>query len=124
RKGRADDLVTIATYGDIELDFNYLLAEGAEATLYLHGIYPVTLADSRGVATPTAQTNGGAAGYPPRQQVGRAPGLWQQLHVQFRAPRFDSDGQEIAPARLLLVKLNGVTIHEDVQLQAPEKDGG
>lgn len=124
RKGRPEDLVTTATYGDIELDFNYLLAEGAEATLYLHGIYPVTLTDSREVTTPTAQSNGGAAGYPPRQLVGRAPGLWQQLHVQFRAPLFDGDGHEIAPARLLQVKLNGVTIHEDVQLQAPEKGGG
>ncbi|MFB2118595.1 family 16 glycoside hydrolase [Parapedobacter sp. 2B3] len=124
RKGRPEDLVTATAYGDIELAFNYLLAEGAEATLYLHGVYPVTLADSRGVATPTALTNGGAAGYPPRQQVGRAPGLWQRMHIQFRAPRFDGNGQQIAPARLLRAELNGVIIHEDVQLQAPEKANG
>ncbi|MGV3763294.1 family 16 glycoside hydrolase [Parapedobacter sp.] len=124
RKGRPEDLVTASAYGDIELAFDYLLAEGAEATLYLHGIYPVTLADSRGVATPTALTNGAVADYPPRQQVGRAPGLWQRLHIQFRAPRFDSQGHQTAPARLLRATLNGVTIHEDVQLQAPERANG
>jgi len=124
RKGRPEDLITASAYGDIELKFNYLLAEGAEATLYLHGIYPVTLADSRGVTTATALTNGGAAGYPPRQQVGRAPGLWQRLLIQFRAPRFDSDGRETAPAQLLRAELNGVTIHEAVQLRTPEGSDG
>lgn len=120
KKGRADELVTASVYGDVELEFRYLLAAGSEATLYLHDVYPVTLADSRETAVPTARTNGGAAGYPPRQQVGRAPGLWQRLRIQFQAPRFDSAGHKIASARLLRAELNGVTIHEDVQLETPE----
>lgn len=120
RKGRPADLVTVSAYGDIELAFDYLLAEGAEATLYLHDVYPIILTDSREEATPTARTNGGAAGYPPRQQVGRAPGLWQRLHIAFSAPRFDSEGHQTAAARLVRAQLNGVTIHEGVQLKAPE----
>ncbi len=120
KKDRPDDLVTASDYGDLDLQLDYLLAEGAEATLYLHDVYPVTLADSRGVAAPTARTNGGAAGYPPRQHVGRAPGLWQRLRIQFSAPRFDSAGRKTAPARLLRAELNGVTIHEDLQLETPE----
>ena len=124
RKGRPADLVSASAYGDAEFTFNYLLAEGSEATLYLHGVYPVTLADSRGVSIPTAQTNGGAAGYPPRQQVGRAPGLWQRLHIQFKAPRFDNEGRQTSPARLIRAELNGVVIHEDMQLEAPGDGSG
>ncbi|WP_257957551.1 DUF1080 domain-containing protein [Parapedobacter tibetensis] len=117
KRSRPGDLVTAMAYGDVELEFSYLLATGTEATLYLHDVYPITLADSRGTTTPTARSNGGTPGYPPRQQVGRAPGLWQRLRIQFQAPKFDSAGNKIAPARLLRAALNGVTIHEDVQLE-------
>ncbi|WP_262245626.1 DUF1080 domain-containing protein [Parapedobacter soli] len=112
RRGRPDDLVSTAAYGDIELAFDYLLADGAEATLYLHDAYPIALADAK------------AGVYPPRQQVVRAPGIWQQLRIRFRAPRFDSQGHNIAPARLLRAELNGVVIHEDVQLPAPGASSG
>ncbi|GGG90977.1 hypothetical protein GCM10007415_26960 [Parapedobacter pyrenivorans] len=120
RKGRPEDLVTTSTYGDIELELSYLLTAGAGATLFLHDAYPVTLADSRGTTIPMARTNGAAAGYPPRQQVGRVPGVWQRLRIQFRAPQFDGTGHKTVPARLLRVELNGVTVHDDVQLDAPK----
>lgn len=124
RKGGGEDLVTASAYGDLELEFNYLLTEGAEATLYLHDVYPITLTGRRETATPTAHSNGAAGNYPPRQEVGRAPGLWQQLHVWFKAPQLDGAGNQTAPARLLRVQLNGVTIHENVQLPAPEGAAG
>jgi len=124
RKGRSEALSTTTAYGDLSLELHYLLAEGGAATLYLPGGYPVTLADSKGATTPNAQSNGGAAGYAPRQLVGRAPGLWQRLEVEFKAARFDPDGRLAAPAQLAKVELNGVTIHEEVQLPAPEDGRG
>ena len=124
RRGRSEALETTAAYGDLTLELSYLLAEGTTATLHLPGGYPITLADNRGLISPNAQSNGGAAGYAPRQLVGRAPGLWQRLQVAFRAPQFDADGSVVSPAQLARVVLNGVTIHEEVQLVAPAAGSG
>ncbi len=118
RKAKADDLVTVAQYGDIVLELDYLLASGTNATISLHDAYEIVLADTKGEWRTTAQSNGGTPGYAPRQQVGRAPGLWQHLKLTFKAPQFDHVGDKTAPARLLLAELNGVTIHENIQLQA------
>lgn len=120
RKTRVADLPSISVYGDIELEFQYVLAAGTEAVVYLHDAYPINLADSRRMNTPTARSNGGIPGYAPRQEVSRAPGLWQQLKISFKAPQFDASGVKIAPARLLRAELNGVVIHENVQLQDPD----
>ncbi len=118
RKTKVDDLITQETYGDIELELDYLLASGTSATISLHDAYQIVLADTKGEWNPTAQSNGGTPGYAPRQQVGRAPGLWQRLKLTFKAPQFDGAGSKTALARLLRAELNGVIIHENVQLQA------
>lgn len=120
RKGGVDDLTSAMDYADVEVELSYLLATGTEATLYLGGIYPFVLSDSRGIDVPTAQSNGGIGGYAPRQEVGRAPGLWQRLKIKFRASQFDAGGVRVAPATLVSAQLNGVMIHENVQLLAPE----
>ena len=117
RKNKADDLITTSAYGDIELEFDYLLASGSRATVYLHDAYPMVLADDGSGVSPHVESNGGIPGYAPRQQVSRAPGLWQHLKVAFKAPRFDNAGTKIAPARLLRAELNGIVIHEDIPLQ-------
>ena len=128
RKAKVDDLISLATYGDIELELDYLLASGSNATLSLLDAYKIVLADTKGGLQPTAQSNGGTPGYAPRQQVSRAPGLWQRLKLTFQAAQFDNTGQKTAPARLIQAALNGVTIHENVQLQptpgATEKPEG
>jgi hypothetical protein len=49
--------------------------------------------------------------------------LWQHLKISFQAPRFDAAGKKIANARMLRVVLNGVTIHENVELLAPTRGG-
>lgn len=116
RKGKIEPLQSSASYGNVELEFRYLLGAGSEATLYLHGNYPVTLSDDGHPSVPTARSNGGTPGYAPRQSVGRAPGLWQHLKVVFNAPNAGGDG---APARIVRAELNGVTIHENIQLPAP-----
>jgi len=112
----------------------------------LQGNYELQLLDSWGVKNPKAGDNGGVyerwdesrsegqkgyEGYAPRQNASRAPGLWQHLKVSFQAPKFDGSGKKTANARLLRVELNGVTIHEDVELlgstrgaMGPEKPTG
>src|SRR5690606_23554771 len=120
RKQKTDELVTVSSYGDVELEFDYLLASGSEATIYLNDAYPIVLSESGQLLTPHAAQRDGITGYAPRQLVSRAPGLWQRLRISFKAPEFGADGSKRAPARLLRAELNGVLIHEDVPLVAAQ----
>lgn len=117
RRVTVEDLVTIAEYGDVELELEYLLAAGSSALISLQDVYDINLNDGQGDLHPTAFSNGGVLGYAPRQQVSKAPGLWQTLKLVFKAAEFDQSGMKTTPARLILAQLNGVTIHENIQLR-------
>ena len=130
------DLVTEEEYKNIDLELDYMMAPGSNSGIYFMGDYELQLKDSWGFTPVTSAENGGIyerwdkdkpegqngyQGYPPRQNVSRAPGLWQHLEVSFQAPRFNEEGEKIENARFIYVKLNGVTIHEDVELFGPTR---
>lgn len=136
KKKAGVDLISNFEHGDIDLELDFMLAKNSNSGIYLQGQYEVQLEDSWGVKTPTSGNTGGIyerwdakrptgqqgyEGYAPRQNAGKAPGLWQHLKVKFQAPRFSADGQKIQNAKMLLVELNGVNIHENVVLLGPTR---
>jgi hypothetical protein len=136
KKNKGEDLYTLAEYGDIDLEFDYLMASGANSGIYLQGRYEIQLEDTWGSPSPKSNTNGGIyprwdeskaegqkgfAGYAPRQNASKAPGLWQKFKISFQAPRFDASGKKIANAVMIRVELNGVTIHDNVELSGPTR---
>lgn len=136
KKTHGEDLYTIAEYGDIDLELEYLLASGSNSGIYLQGRYELQLEDTWGSKNPRSGNNGGIyerwdeskpegqkgyAGYAPRQNASRAPGLWQKLKVSFQAPRFDGSGKKTSNAVVLRVELNGVIIHDNVELTGPTR---
>ncbi len=133
---KATDLFTNLEHGDIDLELEYLMAKGANSGIYLQGRYEFQLLDSWNVTNPKSGDNGGIyqrwddskpegqkgfEGHAPRQNASKAPGLWQKLKISFQAPRFDASGRKIANAKILRAELNGVTIHEDVELSGPTR---
>lgn len=135
-KGNATDLISNFQHGDMDLELDYLMAKSSNSGIYLQGRYEIQLLDSWGKLTPGAGDNGGIyqrwderrgkgaegyEGYAPRQNATRAPGLWQHLKIFFQAPRFDAGGKKIENARMLRVELNGVLIHENVELLGPTR---
>lgn len=132
----AGDLYSNLQHGDIDIELEYMMAKGSNSGIYLQGRYEVQLLDSWGVLNPKPGDNGGIydrweeargkgnegyEGYAPRQNASRAPGLWQHLVISFQAPRFNASGRKIENARMISVQLNGVTIHENIELSGPTR---
>lgn len=129
-------LFTSWQHQDIELDLEVLMPKGSNSGIYFQSRYEIQLFDSWGVHPPRQSDMGGIyqrwdesraegdkgyEGHPPRINVARAPGLWQHLNVLFKAPRFDASGNKIENARFERVMLNGVVIHENVELTGPTR---
>lgn len=136
KKKSGEDIYSEALYGDMDLELDFMMAKGSNSGIYFQGRYEVQLRDSWGVQLVTSAENGGIyerwdeskpegqkgyQGYAPRQNVSKSPGLWQNLKVSFQAPRFDENGQKIENAKFLYVELNGVIIHEHVELFGPTR---
>ena len=135
-KNHGTDLYTEAEYGDVDVEFDYMMAKGSNSGMYLQGMYEVQLEDTWGKKKITFGNNGGIyerwddsqpqgkkgyEGFAARQNASRAPGLWQHMKISFQAPRFDDNNKKIQSARILKVELNGVLIHENVELSGPTR---
>ena len=128
---KAADLFSNFQHGDADIELDYMMAKGSNSGIYLQSRYEVQLLDSWGVLNPKPGDNGGVyerwddakpkgqegyQGYAPRQNASKAPGLWQHLKISFQAPRFDAMGKKIENAKMLRIELNGVTIHDHVEM--------
>lgn len=105
------ELVTAWTHGDLDLEFDYLLAGGSASLVYLQGRYPVPL--------PTYEQHTDVPALTALGLAAKAPGLWQHLHAIFRAPRFDPHGHKLSAARLMRVELNDCLVLEDYEFPGP-----
>ncbi|MCC9165775.1 3-keto-disaccharide hydrolase [Pontibacter harenae] len=133
KRNKGADLLTNFEHGDLDLELDYMLAKESNSGIYLQGRYEVQLNDSWGTKTATSSDNGGIyerwdekgrkgfEGHAPRQNVSRAPGLWQRLKISFQAPCFDANGRKIENAKILRMELNGVTLHENLELFGPTR---
>lgn len=134
--GQQYNLITTLQHGDADLELDYMMAAKSNSGVYLQGRYEVQLFDSWDVRSPRTVDNGsiyerwdekrpegqqGYDGHPARQNASRAPGLWQHLKISFQAPKFNAGGQKTENARMIRVELNGVVIHEDVELTGPTR---
>ncbi|MEB2784046.1 3-keto-disaccharide hydrolase [Algoriphagus persicinus] len=136
KKNQGVDIISKEKFGDVDLSLEYLVAPGSNSGVYLQGNYEVQILDSWTTSTTKPGDNGGIyqrwdenkpegqkgyQGYAPRQNASKAPGVWQKLEVSFQAPKFDASGKKIENARFLSVKLNGVTIHENLEVFGPTR---
>ncbi|MDX2153492.1 MAG: DUF1080 domain-containing protein [Bryobacteraceae bacterium] len=128
-KGNTANLVTAQKFGDMELYVEFMVPQGSNSGVYLHGLYEVQVFDSYG--KPAVNTTDAGAiyhrwinekpvgGSAPKVNAARRPGEWQSYQIWFRGPRFDAAGKKTENARFLRVLHNGVLVQENVEV-----DGG
>jgi len=129
-------LVTRFEHGDIDIELDFMMAQGSNSGVYLQGRYEIQLFDSWAVAKPKFSDAGGIyqrwdegreqgrkgfEGHAPLLNTTKAPGLWQQLKIRFRAPRFDDQGNKIENARFVEVYQNGVLIQKNIEVTGPTR---
>ena len=59
----------------------------------------------------------------PKVNACKKPGEWQKYVIEYRAPKFDANGNKTANGRLVKVVLNGQVIHEDLELKSQTPGG-
>jgi len=130
--GKAKNLVSKATFGDVELHAEFFVPKGSNSGVKFQSVYEVQIFDSHGVAKPKGSDNGGVYprseekpkyhhiddGHAPLVNASRPPGEWQVLDIVFRAPRFDASGKKVADARIT-ARLNGQVVQDDLKVETP-----
>lgn len=129
-----DHLYTNWEHGDLELRLQFMVPKGSNSGIYFQGRYEIQIFDSwlkkevnygdvggiyQRVDNSRPEGQRGFDGHAPRVNAAKAPGLWQDFYIIFRAPRFDASGNKTENARFEKVFLNGVLLHEDVELSGP-----
>jgi hypothetical protein len=136
KKNPGLDLVSKEYYGDLDLEIEFMIPSKSNSGIYLMGQYEIQILDSWTKTTVRSGDMGGIyerwdetkpegqkgySGFAPRQNASRAPGVWQQLKVSFQAPRFNEGGEKIQNAKFLSVHLNGVLLHENLEVFGPTR---
>ncbi len=128
---KKSNLITIFEHGDIELELELMVPKGSNSGIYLQGRYEVQILDSWGVRNPSFSDIGGIyrnwedkpgeiyMGKAPLSNPAKAPGLWQKFKIIFQAPRFDASGKKTANAKFVSVELNGIKIHDNLEVPLP-----
>ena len=120
-------LATKTVFGDIEIEFDFLLGKGTVSAVLLQGRYRLNLSDSWTQPTPTfnsmggigqqnAQDSTGFSGAAPLMNVAKAPGLWQHMRIRFKAPQFVNDNK-MTNALFEEVYINECLVQQNMELQ-------
>lgn len=123
------DYVSKYEFGDVELKLQFMLPEGGESGVFLMDRYELQLAATRGSEGLDPTSCGGisagaeGSGRAPQRNAFQSPGQWHELHVVFRAPRFDAAGKKFRDAVFEKVEIDGVPVQTEVTVPGPTHGG-
>ncbi|MCS7090244.1 MAG: DUF1080 domain-containing protein [Verrucomicrobiota bacterium] len=123
--GEGLDLYSEALHGDAIIRLEVMVPRESNSGIYVMGEYEIQVLDSFGREQRPGPGDMGAiyGAQPPRRPKYKAPGEWNTYEIHWRAPRFDASGKKVTNARFEKVILNGVVIHENVEMPGPTPGG-
>lgn len=124
-KGGGTDISTDAAFGDVHLELEFMIPKGSNSGVYLMGEYEVQIIDSFGKADDQLKPGDMGGLYTtaaPKKNACKKPGEWQTFVIDFQAPKFHAD-KKVVNAKFVKVTLNGVVIHEDVEMKQQTPGG-
>lgn len=124
---KAGGIRTVRGFGDCQLHIEWMAPSPAEGKdqdrgnsgVFLMDTYEVQILDCFGNETYADGMTAALYGqHPPLVNACRPPGEWQTYDIVFRRPRFDKEGNILAPARMTVFH-NGLLVHECALLTGP-----
>ena len=118
-KAGGTDIFTEEKFGDIHLELEFMVPKESNSGIYLMGEYEVQILDSYGKPDDKLTQGDLGALYSaaaPKKNASKKPGAWQKFVIDFQAPKFES-GKKTANAKFVKVTLNGVVLHENVEMK-------
>ncbi|MGJ8693732.1 MAG: family 16 glycoside hydrolase [Thalassotalea sp.] len=122
-KGDSSFLETAKAYQDVTLSLAVNVNKSTNSGVYFQGLYRINFSDIYGRKRWWANTMGGLFprydenrefkqfdGKAAKVNNAKPPGEWQQVEIDFRAPRFDKNGLKTAYAQFVSVKINDVEV--------------
>jgi len=123
--GKSTDFYSEATFGDALITLEVMVPKESNSGIYVMGEYEVQVLDSFGHdANPGPGDMGAIYGAaPPNHPKYLAPGQWNTYEIYWVAPKFDGDGKKVANGKFQKIVLNGVVIHENLEMKGPTPGG-
>jgi hypothetical protein len=120
------DVSTTRKFGSYELHVEFMLPYRPEARgqtrgnsgLYLANRYEVQILDSFGLEGKSNECGGIYTRIAPKVNMCLPPLQWQTFDIDFTNAAADDAGHKVSAARLT-VRLNGVPVHDDVEIAGP-----
>jgi hypothetical protein len=111
------NLASEEAFGDCVVELEFMISEGSNSGVKMMSIYEIQILDSAA----KAKVDSGDCGAvykesAPKMNACKKAGEWQQLLIDFRAPRFDGAGKKISNAKFVRVILNGQLVQENVEV--------
>jgi hypothetical protein len=111
------NLVSEETFSDCVVELEFMIPADSNSGVKMMSIYEIQILDS----ADKVQVDKGDCGAvykesAPKVNACKKAGEWQQLLIDFRAPRFDATGKKISNAKFIKVLLNGQLIQENVEV--------
>jgi hypothetical protein len=127
---RKSNLMTKDSFGDQKLHLEFrtpLMAEKrgqarGNSGVYIQGRYEVQVLDSFGLPTADNECGGIYKKAVPKVNGSLPPTEWQTYDITFYAPKFDDGGKKVKNA-FITVELNGIVIHDNVELDGTTPGG-